>query len=70
MDGWTQAEGLTSRSFLAICSCSSMFSALSPDPLTKAAEDEEPAAGAAAMGAGREAPPAPPSTLGAFCSPL
>lgn len=62
-----RARGLlTLRSFLAVCSCSSTFSSVLSD------RDDEAASldGAAAIGAGREPPPAPPSALPTFCRPL
>lgn len=59
---------LTLRNLLAVCSCNSMFSfALSSDA---APLPDEPVAGPAATGAGREAPPAPPFPLETLCRPL
>lgn len=59
-------ELLTLRSFLAVWSCSSMFSSMLSDI------DDEVASldGAAAIGAGRGPPPAPPSALPTLCRPL
>lgn len=61
-------HGLTLRSFLAVCSCSSMFSSVLSDDAAPSLLDVD--AGAAATGAGREPPPAPPSALLTFAKPL